>query len=147
MSEQKSKMPDLNEIMGMAGKLFKDIKESVCEIVDDYKNKHETPDNEKAATEESVKSQSTTSTPDSSSTASTASTSGTSTASSSTTGFSGSSSSVTSEDVSPTPTVTADDVSPRPTVTAEDIGVSGSAETSSTENVNPSSNSNTKEEK
>ena len=32
----KSKMPDLKEISGMAGKLFSDVKKSVVEIVDDY---------------------------------------------------------------------------------------------------------------
>jgi len=35
----KSKMPDLSEITHMAGKLFSDIKNSVTEIVDDYKTK------------------------------------------------------------------------------------------------------------
>lgn len=39
MSDQKSKLPDLNEIVGMANKLFKDLKVSVCEIVDEYKAK------------------------------------------------------------------------------------------------------------
>jgi Sec-independent protein translocase protein TatA len=36
----KSKLPDLKEITGMAGKLFKDVKQSVSEIVNDYKAKH-----------------------------------------------------------------------------------------------------------
>lgn len=40
MSDFKSKLPDLNEISSMAGKLFKDIKTSVCEIVETYKAKH-----------------------------------------------------------------------------------------------------------
>lgn len=34
------KLPDLNEIGSMAGKLFKDVKLSVSEIIDDYKTKH-----------------------------------------------------------------------------------------------------------
>ena len=37
MSDSKSKMPDLNEIGSIAGKLFKDIKKSVSEIISDYK--------------------------------------------------------------------------------------------------------------
>lgn len=40
MSDSKSKMPDLNEIGSMVGKLFGDIKKSVVDIVDDFKNKH-----------------------------------------------------------------------------------------------------------
>ncbi|MDF1684332.1 MAG: hypothetical protein P1U36_06700 [Legionellaceae bacterium] len=40
MSDLKSKLPDLSELGGMAGKLFKDVKKSVCEIADDYKAKH-----------------------------------------------------------------------------------------------------------
>lgn len=42
MSDMKSKLPDLNEISGMASKLFNDIKKSVCEIIDGYKQKHDT---------------------------------------------------------------------------------------------------------
>lgn len=38
----KEKLPSLNEVGSMAGKLFKDIKKSVCEIVEDYKAKHPT---------------------------------------------------------------------------------------------------------
>ena len=41
MSDLKSKLPDMNEIGSMAGKLFKDVKSSVMEIIDDYKKKHE----------------------------------------------------------------------------------------------------------
>jgi hypothetical protein len=37
MSEKKSNLPDLNEITSMAGKLFKDVKNSVGEIIDTYK--------------------------------------------------------------------------------------------------------------
>ena len=40
MSDLKSKLPDMNELGSMAGKLFKDIKSSVCSIIDDYKQKH-----------------------------------------------------------------------------------------------------------
>lgn len=40
MSDLKSKIPDLSEIGNMAGKLFKDVKKSVCEIADEYKAKH-----------------------------------------------------------------------------------------------------------
>ena len=40
MSDLKSKLPDMNELGTMAGKLFKDIKTSVCGIIDDYKQKH-----------------------------------------------------------------------------------------------------------
>lgn len=39
MSDSKSKLPDLNELGTMVGKLFKDIKSSVCGIMDDYKQK------------------------------------------------------------------------------------------------------------
>lgn len=39
MSDLKSKMPDLNEINSMAQKLFKDVKHSVGEIVEMYKQK------------------------------------------------------------------------------------------------------------
>lgn len=41
MSDLKSKMPDLNELTSMAGKLFNDVKNSVSEIVDMYKHKRE----------------------------------------------------------------------------------------------------------
>ena len=46
MSDMKSKLPDLAELGNMAGKLFKDVKNSVCEIADAYKakrNKTEAP--------------------------------------------------------------------------------------------------------
>ncbi len=39
MSDNKSKLPDFKEISSMAGKLFNDVKTSVCEIIDDYKKK------------------------------------------------------------------------------------------------------------
>lgn len=38
MSEPKSKMPDLKELASITSKLFKDIKTSVGEIIQDYKN-------------------------------------------------------------------------------------------------------------
>lgn len=40
MADMKSKMPDLKEIGAIAGKLFKDLKTSVTEIIHDYKEKH-----------------------------------------------------------------------------------------------------------
>lgn len=40
MSDLKSKMPDLNEITSMAGKLFKDVKKSITEIIAEYKTNH-----------------------------------------------------------------------------------------------------------
>ena len=46
MNDLKSKLPDLKELGEMTSKLFKDIKNSVCEIVDTYKQKH--PQSEKA---------------------------------------------------------------------------------------------------
>jgi len=51
MSDLKSKLPDLNELGSMAGKLFKDIKSSVCEIMDDYKQKHPAETKEEAKPE------------------------------------------------------------------------------------------------
>lgn len=39
MGLQKSKYPDFNEVIGMAGKLFKDVQKSVCEIAEEYKIK------------------------------------------------------------------------------------------------------------
>lgn len=41
MSDLKSKLPDLNEISAMATKLFKDVSTSICEIVDQYKEKRQ----------------------------------------------------------------------------------------------------------
>ncbi len=41
MSDLKSKLPDVSELTSMAGKLFKDVKTSVCEIIDSYKEKRE----------------------------------------------------------------------------------------------------------
>ena len=42
MSDLKSKLPDLKELGEIGGKLFKDIKTSVCEIISTYKKKHPT---------------------------------------------------------------------------------------------------------
>lgn len=39
MSDWKSKIPDIKELGEMTGKLFKDIKKSVDEIVSSYKQK------------------------------------------------------------------------------------------------------------
>ena len=41
MSDFKSKLPDLKEFNEITGKLFKDIKTSVTEIIDNYKKKRE----------------------------------------------------------------------------------------------------------
>ncbi|MCX7117102.1 MAG: hypothetical protein NTW94_04200 [Legionellales bacterium] len=40
MSDFKSKLPDLKELGEMTGKLFKDIRNSVTEIINDYKKNH-----------------------------------------------------------------------------------------------------------
>ncbi|OGV30202.1 MAG: hypothetical protein A3E88_01290 [Legionellales bacterium RIFCSPHIGHO2_12_FULL_35_11] len=40
MADQKSKIPDMNEITSMAGKLFKDVKASITSIISDYKANH-----------------------------------------------------------------------------------------------------------
>jgi Sec-independent protein translocase protein TatA len=51
MSDLKSKLPDLNELGSMVGKLFGDIKNSVNGIIDDYKKKHPAETKEPAKTE------------------------------------------------------------------------------------------------
>ena len=43
-----SKLPDLKELGKMTGKLFKDVKKSVSEIIDEYK-KNRAPETESAA--------------------------------------------------------------------------------------------------
>ncbi|HAT6977173.1 TPA: hypothetical protein F8R96_01195 [Legionella pneumophila] len=43
MSDFKSKLPDLNELTSMTAKLFKGIKASVSEIIQDYKQKRAQP--------------------------------------------------------------------------------------------------------
>ncbi len=55
MSDLKSKLPDLNEISSIAGKFYKDIKKSVIEIIDDYKQKHPAEPAEAAKTDEEKK--------------------------------------------------------------------------------------------
>lgn len=52
MSDFKSKLPDLKELTSMGEKLFKGLKSSVTEIIDDYKKKRES-----MAEEESIKSE------------------------------------------------------------------------------------------
>ena len=42
MNDLKSKLPDLNELGSMASKLYKDMKTSVCGIIDEYKKNHPT---------------------------------------------------------------------------------------------------------
>ncbi|MCA0403524.1 MAG: hypothetical protein LCH30_06955 [Proteobacteria bacterium] len=41
MNDFKSKLPDLKEVTSMATKFYKDMKESVCEIIKEYKDKRE----------------------------------------------------------------------------------------------------------
>lgn len=43
MSDKKSSLPDFKEISSITGKLFKDIKTSVGQIIQDYKSKREQP--------------------------------------------------------------------------------------------------------
>ena len=40
MKDFKEKLPDFKEITAIAGKFYKDVKTSVCEIINDYKKKH-----------------------------------------------------------------------------------------------------------
>ena len=49
MGDFKSKLPDLKEVMQISGKLFKDIKNSVGEIITDYKQKHADTEKSEAA--------------------------------------------------------------------------------------------------
>ncbi|KGP63197.1 hypothetical protein EP47_06890 [Legionella norrlandica] len=44
MSDFKSKLPDLNELTSMTAKLFRGIKDSVHEIIQDYKQKRAQPE-------------------------------------------------------------------------------------------------------
>lgn len=39
MNDFKSKLPDFQELTRFTGKFIKDVKDSVCEIVDEYKKK------------------------------------------------------------------------------------------------------------
>lgn len=49
MSDLKSKLPDFQELTSMGSKLFKGIKNSVDEIIKDYKEKRATAEPEKTA--------------------------------------------------------------------------------------------------
>ncbi|MDF1677489.1 MAG: hypothetical protein P1U32_02200 [Legionellaceae bacterium] len=53
MGDLKSKLPDVKELTGMLGKLFTDVKKSVVEIADAYKEKHkdDAPEEKAAAPE------------------------------------------------------------------------------------------------
>lgn len=53
MSDFKSKMPDMGEITTMATKLFKDVKSSVGEIVEMYKQKRSTESSAEPSVQES----------------------------------------------------------------------------------------------
>ncbi len=59
MGDLKSKLPDLQEVTGMLGKLYKDMKKSVIEIAGAYKEKHKdteekAPETKKAETSETT---------------------------------------------------------------------------------------------
>lgn len=54
MSDLKSKLPDLKELGEIGGKLFKDIKTSVSEIISTYKKNHPTTDVEAKSTKKSA---------------------------------------------------------------------------------------------
>jgi hypothetical protein len=49
MGDLKSKLPDLKELGEIGGKLFKDLKTSVSEIITTYKKKHPSEKPTKAA--------------------------------------------------------------------------------------------------
>lgn len=52
MSDFKSKLPDLQELTSMTSKLFKGIKASVGEIIDDYKKKRADSETQETPAEE-----------------------------------------------------------------------------------------------
>lgn len=52
MSDFKSKLPDLKELSSMTSKLYKGIKSSVQEIIQDYKDKRAAEETEIKPTEE-----------------------------------------------------------------------------------------------
>lgn len=52
MSDFKSKLPDFQELTSMTSKLFKGIKASVGEIIDDYKKKRSENEAQEAPAEE-----------------------------------------------------------------------------------------------
>lgn len=53
MSDDKSKLPDFKELTTMASKLFKGIKDSIDEIIHDYKEKRSPRKKSNARTEKS----------------------------------------------------------------------------------------------
>ncbi len=55
MSDFKSKLPDLKELGSITGKLFKDLKSSVNEIIKDYKKKRDVTEAPPAAKAAPVK--------------------------------------------------------------------------------------------
>jgi len=55
MSDLKSKLPDLEEITSIASKFFTDMKNSVSEIVDDYKKKRAPEVTSEKSTKDSTK--------------------------------------------------------------------------------------------
>ncbi len=55
MADLQSKMPDFKEISSMAGKLFNDVKTSICEIVKEYKEKHADVESECSSKKSSTK--------------------------------------------------------------------------------------------
>ena len=52
MSDNKSKLPDLKELTSMTGKFLKGIKNTVDEIIEDYKQKRAEPTASKKPTKE-----------------------------------------------------------------------------------------------
>lgn len=52
---KKSKFPDLNEVVSIAGKLFDDLKKSVTEIIHNYKRKREEPTEHKEHKQKTTK--------------------------------------------------------------------------------------------
>ncbi len=44
MSDNKSKLPDLNEIGSIAGKFLNDVKKSIAQIIEEYKSKRVSTD-------------------------------------------------------------------------------------------------------
>ncbi|KTD60842.1 hypothetical protein [Legionella shakespearei] len=52
MSDFKSKLPDFQELTSMTSKLFKGLKDSVGEIIEDYKKKRAEDETQEAPAEE-----------------------------------------------------------------------------------------------
>lgn len=59
MGDFKSKLPDLKELGSMTGKLFHDLKNSVCDIIIEYKKKRETAEQPQATPKPSTAEQKT----------------------------------------------------------------------------------------